>query len=208
MIHFCLSFTLALGFLGHKQELLASESDEIAKALALRPGQSVADVGAGDGEWTEEMSRAVGKSGLVYATEVDESRIAQLRRRFEDGVTGNVSVVRGAQETTGLPTSCCDAILLRLVYHHFTEPEEMVADLRRVLRPGGRVVVVDMLPQEHIVAVPGVPDRGGHGVHPDDVVNEMGQVGFRVAARYDNWAGRSERFCLVFTYDAVVNSSR
>jgi ubiquinone/menaquinone biosynthesis C-methylase UbiE len=208
LIHFSLSFTLALGFFVHTQELLAGESDEIAEVLNLQPGKSVADVGAGDGQWSEDLAWRVGETGRVFCTEVDTGMVKRLRQRFANAGIGNVVVVLGKEKDTGLPTACCDAILLRLVYHHLTEPDAVAADLRRALRPGGRVAVVDMLPQKHMSAPAGVPDRGGHGVHTDDVIKEMNRAGFRLVSRHDNWSGRSERFCLVFMQGPGAHSGR
>jgi ubiquinone/menaquinone biosynthesis C-methylase UbiE len=176
----------------------ASEAERIAEVLELSPGMVVADVGAGDGEWSAEIARRVGDDGRVWATEVDADDLAAIRERVEREGLGNVSVVRGDQTHSGLPAACCDAILLRLVYHHFTDPPRMRAELRRALRPGGRLVVVDIEPQTRWRTLKGVPDRGGHGIHPQDLIRELTSDGFEVIRRVDRWNGDEDRYCVVF----------
>jgi len=107
----------------------ASEADRILEALALRPGDRVADVGAGSGEWTERLARAVGPGGHVWATEVEAGKLERIGARMRRASIDNVTTLLGDQRDTGLPEGCCDAVLLRLVYHHFQDPAPMRASL-------------------------------------------------------------------------------
>ena len=174
------------------------EIEQIAAALRLHTGISVADVGAGDGEWTEVLSARVGSSGRVYATEVDEEDVEDLRERFEDAGLENVVTLLGDQTTMGLPENCCDGILLRLVYHHFTDPPKMREELRRALRPGGRLVVVEIVTQHGWEELEGVPDRGGHGIEPEDLLEEMLGDGWRLVERHDDWGVEEDHYGAVF----------
>jgi len=176
----------------------AGEADEIARLLDLGAGMSVADVGAGDGEWTERLARRVGPGGRVYATEVKDDLLDEIRDRAERAGLGNVQTVRGDQDGTGLAPGCCDAILLRMVYHHFEHPERMKASLRRALRPGGRMIVIDTEPQAGWSELPRVPDRGGHGIPLEQLAAEMQAGGFTLLERHERWNGRSDRFGLLF----------
>jgi hypothetical protein len=74
----------------------------------------------------------------------------------------------------------------------------MRASLRRALRPGARLAVIDLRPRPSWRDLPGVPDRGGHGIRTEDLVREMTSDGFEVVARYDDWAGNGDRYCVVF----------
>jgi predicted methyltransferase len=187
---------------------LASETGQLIEALAVQPGMTVADVGAGDGEWTERLAERVGPTGRVIATEVDAAKVDEIGRRVDRSGLKNVTIVQGTQEDTGLPDGCCDAILLRMVYHHFTRPAEMRASLRRALRPGARLVVLDTEPQTGWSKLPGVPDRGGHGISERDLTREMTADGFEVVARYPDWNGNEDRYGVVFrTRDATPAES-
>jgi len=99
-----------------------------------------------------------------------------------------------------LEDNCCDAILMRGVYHHVTRPVETNASLYHALPPGGRLAVVDFPPGWFLSTffrVKGVPaNRGGHGVPPDVVIAELEMAGFSLARRIDKWDGRL--YCLVF----------
>lgn len=180
----------------------AGEADRIAEVLALESGLYVADVGAGDGRWSEALARRVGPTGRVYATEVDEEEVVKIRQRVEDSGLENVTVLVGDQQDTGLEAGCCDAILLRLVYHHFVDPPRMRSSLRRALRPGGRLAIIDILPQENWRELPGVPDRGGHGISPEMLIQEMTADGFEAVERHADWNGDDERYCVVFRRQA------
>ena len=189
---------LLLTGLGARASALDSEATRTIAALGLRPGLQVADVGAGNGEWSERIAREVGESGHVYATEVDRDDLQKVETRLRDAGLRNATTILGTQDDTGLPAGCCDAILLRMVYHHFANPARMRASLRSALRPGAPLVVIDTEPQKTWRRLEGVPDRGGHGVAEKALVREMTADGFEVVARYDDWAGDGDRYCVVF----------
>ena len=90
------------------------------RALEMRP--VVADVGAGKGGLTFALAREVGSNGHVFSTDIDPGRLRGLRETVADAKLDNVTVVEGSASETGLPPGCCDAIVLRRVYHHLTEP--------------------------------------------------------------------------------------
>ena len=166
--------------------------------MELAEGMIVADVGAGDGEWAIELARHVGSSGHVWATEVDPDEVETIERKVGRQGLENVTAVLGDQSGTGLPDACCDAILLRLVYHHFEKPAAMRASLIRALKPGGTITIIDIAPQTSWRELPNVPDRGGHGIEPEDVAREMASDGFEVVYRLDRWNDDDDRFCIGF----------
>lgn len=175
-----------------------AEIDRIVAVLNLEPGMTVADVGAGDGDFAVELASLVGPDGRVIATEVDQAKVDELRELAAAEGLDNLTAALGTQEEVGLPAGCCDAVLLRLVYHHFQEPAPMRAGLRAALKPTGLLAVIDIVPQEDWRELPGVPDRGGHGIPPARLLEEMTGDGFELVARFDDWNGDDERFCMVF----------
>ena len=153
------------------------ELPELVKLFELRPGMTVADVGAGFGAWTVRFAKVVGPSGRVYSTDVGAAQLAALRDAAQrEGLT-NVIVVEGATNSSNLPALCCDAILVRDAYHHLTQPEAIVKSLAAALKPGGRLAVIDFPPRPNSEVPSGVPsDRLGHGVPPGVVEREVGAV--------------------------------
>lgn len=182
----------------HAERAAAGELDRIVDVLAIRPGMTVADVGAGEGEWSLAIAERVGRTGQVIATEVDQDELRKIESRVEAAGLSNITALLGHQEDAGLPEGCCDAILLRMVYHHFVDPSAMLGSLRRAMRPGGRLAVIDITPQENWRRLQGVPERGGHGIPADDLIHEISEQGFELVARYEDWNGDRDRFCVVF----------
>lgn len=112
-------------------------------SLGVRPGDAVADVGAGQGDTALLLADLVGATGRVYATEIDEVALRTIRRRAADRGLENVVAVRGAIDDPGLPTGALDLILVAHSYHEFSHPYEMTAGLVRALKPGGRLVLIE-----------------------------------------------------------------
>ena len=134
---------LAFTALALLQGFDANEVDRLIEVLEIEQGEVVADVGAGDGTWSAALAERVGGSGRIYATEVDRDDLKKIRDRIERAGLDNVLVVEGTQNETGLPPACCDAILLRRVYHHFQEPGAMRASLKQALSDDGLLLIVD-----------------------------------------------------------------
>ena len=105
----------------------------------------------------------------------------------------NVTVIEARSDETGLPANCCDALLLRRVYHHLSDPLRINASLLRSLRPGGVLAVIDFPP-------PFFLSRGEFGVPAKTVISEVTSSGFELVRRHDDWPGRGplESYCLVF----------
>jgi precorrin-6B methylase 2 len=155
----------------------AIEVARLVKLLELTPGTTVADIGAGLGAWTLQFARWTGPSGRVWATEIDDGALRSLRALVAREQLPNVTVVEGAAAATNLPAACCDAILLRNVYHYVPDPTAMVRSLAESLRPGGRLAIVDFPPRPNSRVPPGVPaNRGGNGIPPEIVEREIGAL--------------------------------
>jgi ubiquinone/menaquinone biosynthesis C-methylase UbiE len=164
------------------------EIDLIVATLELGRGMTVADVGAGNGAFTRALARRVGPDGQVYASELGADSVAKLRAALAG--LGNVAVVEATATTTGLPDACCDGILLRGVYHHLTRPNETLEGLKRALKPGGRLLVVDFPPSIWLKpwTPQGLPaNRHGQGVESDVVVTEASAAGFEEVRLIEDW---------------------
>ena len=197
MRHLLLPLVLLLAVPGTDADV-AQESDGIVASMALAPGMTVADVGAGDGKYSVVLARGVGAAGRVYATEVDAAEIDKIASRMEGEGLRNVKTIVGSQDDTGLPVGCCDAILLRLVYHHFTDAAAMRRSLWNALKPGGRLVVIDVPPQKGWRHLDGVPERGGHGISMGELTSDMSRSGFELVSRRYDWPAEDDAYLVVF----------
>lgn len=169
-----------------------TEVPQLVQVLELKPGGTVADVGAGFGAWTMRFSRVMGPAGRVYATEIGAAQLAALRATVEREQLTNVTVLEGASGATNLPALCCDAILIRDVYHHLTQPQDILKSVAAALKPGGRLAIVDFPPRPNSELPSGVPpNRNGHGVPPEVVEREAGAF-LTHEKTIANWAPTSQ----------------
>ncbi len=185
----------------------AQTSDEAARlfdALGLEPGMTVGEVGAGRGEMTIEIANRLGPEGQVYTNELDPARLEDIRNALRRDRIENVTVIESGESTTNLPEGCCDAIFMRDVYHHLTSPDEINQSIVAALKPGGRFAVIDFEPRDGMRPVEGVPaNRGGHGVRPAVIIEEVSAAGMTVTQPSTDWAarrrGNARMFVVVFT---------
>lgn len=144
------------------------------RLLQLRPGEAVADVGAGSGYYTELLSKAVGSSGTVYATDIQPAMLQLLERRIRDRKLTNVKPVLGTEDDPRLPSGALDLVLLVDVYHEFSRPQEMLRRIRSALKPGGRLVLLEFRKED-----PAVPIREEHKMSVEQVRTELEAERFR-----------------------------
>jgi ubiquinone/menaquinone biosynthesis C-methylase UbiE len=159
----------------------AADARRLVDALAVGPGQTVCELGAGAGTLSVAMAQTVGPDGRVYANELNPDRLRDIEAAAKTAGLGNVSLVTGDAEGTNLPDAACDALFMRNVYHHFADPPTMNASIRRALKPGGRVAVIDFDPTGTESAAPADRDEEGHhGVTAPTVAAELKAAGFNV----------------------------
>jgi len=116
---------------------------EIVAALELKSGMAVADVGAGTGLFTRLFADKVGPTGKVYAVDIAQTFLGHIAVDAKKRGQGQVVPVLASQDATNLPAESVDLVFLSDVYHHLEKPEKTLASIRRALKPGGRLVVVE-----------------------------------------------------------------
>jgi ubiquinone/menaquinone biosynthesis C-methylase UbiE len=116
---------------------------EVIQNLELKEGDVVCEVGAGSGYFTPYLSKAVGKTGRVYAQDPQREFIDLVKQKKEQQGLTNVEVVLGTYTDTNLPDNTCDVAFVLDTYHHFEWPAPMLDAMKRDLKPGGRMVIVD-----------------------------------------------------------------
>lgn len=157
------------GWLERPEREEEERTDRLVEALGLKPGDTVADVGAGSGYFSWRMARLVGEKGVVYAVDIQpeflELLMANMRRR---DVAEIVKPVLGTNRDPNLPPGTVDLILLVDVYHEFDYPYEMAQAMIRALKPGGRLVLVEYRGED-----PKVPIKPLHKMTVAQVRKEM-----------------------------------
>jgi ubiquinone/menaquinone biosynthesis C-methylase UbiE len=141
---------------------------QVIELLALRPGDVVADIGAGSGYFTRRLARALAPSGIVFATDIQPEMLEILTNRLAADSITNVVPVLGAITDPGLPEGGIDVVLMVDVYHEFSHPYEMMAAICRALKPDGRVVLLEYRGED-----PAVPIKELHKMTEAQIRREM-----------------------------------
>jgi predicted methyltransferase len=160
----------------------AVDTERLIEALDVRPGQTLVELGAGTGELTVAMARAVGPSGRVYSNEINPARRADIGKAVAAAALANVTIVEGRPADANVPEGCCDAAFMRNVYHHFDDPAAMNRSLYAALRPGGRIAIIDFPPRSGgaSASAGGRATGNRHGVTAETVIEELEAAGFEM----------------------------
>ncbi|MBI5768778.1 MAG: methyltransferase domain-containing protein [Verrucomicrobia bacterium] len=157
------------GWLERPSREAEERTDLLLEALALKPGEIVADIGAGTGYFSWRMAQKVGDTGRIHAIEIQQEMLdllmANMRRR---GVADRIVPVLGTVQDPKLPPASIDTILVVDVYHEFDFPFEMARAMIAALKPGGRLVFVEYRGED-----PAVPIKPLHKLTEAQVKKEM-----------------------------------
>lgn len=152
----------------------------LIEALKIQPGQTVCDMGCGNGFYTLELARRVGPRGLVYAVDVQPEMLRMLLARLLAEGIHNVKPVLGTAIDPRLPKGDVDLVVCIDVYHEFSHPEAMLARIRESLAPGGRLVLAEFRGED-----PAVPIKPLHKMTKAQVRAELEPAGFELAREFD-----------------------
>jgi ubiquinone/menaquinone biosynthesis C-methylase UbiE len=158
----------AAGWLERTERVKEEEPAKLYTALKIKPGDVIADVGAGSGYHTFRLAAAVGPTGKVYANDIQKEMLDLIRKRMEKEKVTNIETILGSETDAKLPENKVDLILLVDVYHEFSQPYEMTEAMLKSLKPGGRMVFV-----EYRMEDPKVPIKLVHKMSQKQVIKEM-----------------------------------
>jgi ubiquinone/menaquinone biosynthesis C-methylase UbiE len=151
---------------------------EVLGAMALHPGETIADVGAGTGYFSLPLAQAVGPQGKVYAVDAQEEMLSLLRQKLDEAALANVELIHAEADNTGLPASCCDLVFAVNVWHEFDDHAAVLREFARVLKPGGRIAVLDWRTDVEPVAGPPLE----HRLDSSHAVDALRSSGFQKVA--------------------------
>ena len=156
------------------------QPEKVLDALNIRPGMTVADVGAGNGYFTLRLARRVKDTGRVFAVDIQEAMLELLDSNKKREGLKNIELVLGTPADPRLPPAVADLALLVDVYHEFQQPEEMVGRIRASLKPDGVLVLVEYRGED-----PSVPIKPEHKMTVGQVLKEIEPMGFRLRKKLD-----------------------
>ena len=155
--------------------------------LGIKEGTHVADIGAGSGWFAVRAAKRAGNNGIVYAVDINPESITYINRRIRQDGIRNVHTILSEEDDPRLPRNSVDSVLLLKTYHEVAHPVLLLENLRRSLRSGAKI---------------GIIDRNGkgddHGVSRDVVIQEAAQAGYQLQEQYDFVKGDGQDYFLVF----------
>ncbi|MEZ5354350.1 MAG: class I SAM-dependent methyltransferase [Bryobacteraceae bacterium] len=166
------------------------EAARLARALQLDAGAVVADVGAGAGQLTIAMGRLYGGKLRLIATEVNGEKLSALRGALDAAGLRNVTLLQSGSRDPNLPGACCDAVVMRRVFHHIEHRAEFLSGLYDAGRGDARVAIIDFAPSWWRFWM------HRHGVGGEEVIAGMRRAGFEKEQEVSGWGWWD--YCLVF----------
>jgi SAM-dependent methyltransferase len=159
-----------------RREREAEENLEGAlNAIDIKPGMTVAEVGAGTGYVALRMAKRVGPDGRVYANDLQPEMLDKLRQNAAKAGLANVQTVLGGETDPKLPAGRMDLIILVDVYHEFSQPQKMLQGIRAALKPDGRLVLLEYRKED-----PNIPIRPEHKMSVAEAKTEVEAEGFHM----------------------------
>ena len=153
---------------------------KLLKALDVKPGQTVCDLGCGNGFYTLQLAELVGEQGRVLAVDIQPEMLALLNQRAEKAGIDNIEPILGIPGDPKLPKGEVDLILLVDVYHEFSYPEQMLRAMRASLKPNGRLALAEFRMED-----PTVPIKLLHKMSKEQILKEFLPNGLKLVGEYN-----------------------
>ena len=151
---------------------------EVMEALAVKEGEVIADIGAGSGYFTLRLARHVGDTGRVYAVDVNPDMLRHLNGKIRDLKVLNVSTILAPPDDPLLPQPV-DRFLIVDVWHHIEDQAGYLALMKKQLKPGGQVVMIDFHKKDLPVGPP-----ADMKISREDLLKQMEGAGFKLAKEH------------------------
>jgi ubiquinone/menaquinone biosynthesis C-methylase UbiE len=152
---------------------------EVVMALALKEGERIADMGAGSGYSSLRFARHVGAGGQVLAVDINPDMIVHLNQRIRDARLENIRTILALPDDPLLADSSVDRLFICETWHHIENHPQYLARLKKILKPGAQVIIIDFQKKPMPVGPP-----AEMRVAREDVVGEFEQNGFRLAKEH------------------------
>ncbi len=160
-------------WLDREERVREEQPDKAIAALHLKPGEMVADVGAGTGFYSIRLARAVAPNGVVFANDIQAAMLERLKANAAHQHITNIVPVLGSESDPRLPEGKLDLVLLVDVYHEFSQPQRMLERIRDALKPGGELVLLEFRKEDA-----SVPIRPEHKMSVVEVKREVVPEGY------------------------------
>lgn len=157
--------------------------------MDISTGDIIADIGAGSGYHVFRIAN-LAREGLVYAVDIQDEMLAELRKNKVNGKFKNVEVIKGSEKTVNLPENSVDKVLMVDVYHEFNYPMEMIASITKALKTNGKLFLIEYRGEDD-----NVPIKKLHKMTEEQAIKEMQEAGMKLERNIGNlpW-----QHCMIF----------
>ena len=162
---------------------------KLLRNMNIQAGDAIADIGAGSGYHVFKMAPMV-KNGLVYAIDIQDEMLTELRTKKEKDKRKNVVIIKGSDKSVNLQVNSVDKVLMVDVYHEFNNPIEMIASIKKALRPDGKLFLIEYRGEDDWV-----PIKKVHKMTEEQAIKEFKAAGMKLER---NIANLPWQHCLVF----------
>lgn len=178
-----------IGWLERPEREKEENVSTLIKNMDIKATDTIADIGAGSGYHSFRMAK-LAKKGLVYAVDIQEEMLMAIESAKISDKVANISTILGSEKTVNLKGNSVDKVLMVDVYHEFNFPVEMIASIKKALKPNGKLFLI-----EYRMEDPKVPIKKLHKMSEKQAVKEMNAAGFVLEKNIDNlpW-----QHCMIF----------
>jgi len=162
----------------------------LLKNMYIKPKDIIADIGAGSGYHVFKMAPLANK-GTIYAVDIQDEMLEALRAKKEARNNQNIKIVKGSEKSVNLPENSVDKVLMVDVYHEFNYPKEMIASIKKALKPKGKLFLIEYRGEDRTV-----PIKELHKMTEAQAVKEMKAAGLTLQR---NDANLPWQHCMVFS---------
>lgn len=164
-------------------------TSKLLRNMEIATGDAIADIGAGSGYHVFKMA-LIAKEGNIYAVDIQDEMLEAIRRKKENSANRNITTIMGTTESVNLPENSVDKVLMVDVYHEFDHPIEMIASVKKALRPDGKLFLIEYRGEDD-----SVPIKKLHKMTEEQAVKEMKAAGMKLDRNISNlpW-----QHCMVF----------
>ena len=158
-----------------------NKPNEILEAIELKSGQNIADIGAGGGYFSLKFAETAGSEGEIYAVDTNQEFLDFIRRSAAEKKLNNIITILAIEDRLDLPEKSLDFIFMRNITHHIPNRVEYFENLKNLLKPDGRIIVIEYKPCISFSF------RGifGHYVPKERIIQEMEEVGYLLEKEFD-----------------------
>lgn len=149
-------------------------SRQVIKSLEIKKGDIIGDIGSGGGYFTFQFSKIVGAHGKIFAVDTNQKLLSHINKKLNHNQIQNIETVISNENRCPLPSTNCNYIFMRNVFHHLTSPASYFKNIKNCMNPGGKIVIIEWLPNmKWIYAI-----RTGHCTEEKKIEKIMQEAGF------------------------------